>query len=115
MDIHEAFSHQTDNLRKTVEKIDKAMNDPESEVYPWDVFEEFIRDLTHETYNGEQFKRALMRIILNPYDEEIELYQKMKDAFDCLNDYEKTLTKLVYNDGDHEVSVDYDKIEDLPE
>lgn len=121
MDIHEQFSYHVSKLKELVEDIKKAEEKDKEEaddtiiiddnyVSDWERFVEFLRQLFNDSYNSDNFKAAIIQLILN--DEELDLHEQMEKAFNYLGLYDDRILKsIVYVKGSDEITIKYNEVE----
>lgn len=86
---------------ETIEKNEKEKDEPYDPkkvyVYPYDVFISSIKDALRE-HNDERFTSQMFHLILNPDEEDMDLIEGMKKAFDKLTSWGEgeILQKLEY-------------------
>lgn len=103
--VHEWFDDylapKLEDVFKTIEKNEKEKDepyDPKKEyVFPYDVFIGAIKTAIRE-HKDERFTSQLFHLILNPEEEDIDLIEGMKQAFNKLTAWRdgEVLLKLEY-------------------
>ena len=107
MDIHSTFDDaHVKRLKKVVAKFDIE----EKEESNWELFADFLRDMVKENFS--RFNYAIIRIITDPFEENLQTPETIKQLFGYLTNDEYELKTIKYTKDSDLITVDYNEIKD---